>query len=117
MNPVPGRAGALVDAAGRAGSPLDRTRSLYLTLLTWAFTLFSTVRMAAYLPTVWAIVESGQSSQHSVWTWCTWLGVNATMAAWLYEHNGRRIDRAVTVNACNAVMCLLTLVVIVAHRL
>ena len=21
--------------------------------------------------------------QHSLWTWCAWLGANATMAAWL----------------------------------
>ena len=89
----------------------------YLALLTWAFTLFNSVRMLAYLPTMWAIHTSGDASQHSLWTWCTWFGANLTMAAWLYEHNGRRIDRAVTVNACNAVMCLLTLVVIVAHRL
>ena len=66
-------------------------RRLYLKLLTWAFTLFNTVRVAAYLPTMWAIHSSGDSSQHSLWTWVTWLGANATMAAWLHEHNGQRI--------------------------
>jgi hypothetical protein len=91
-------------------------RSAYLSVLTSAFTLFNSVRVLAYLPTVWAIVQSGDSSQHSVWTWLTWAGANATMAAWLYEQNGRRGNRAVAVNACNATMCALTLVTILAHR-
>lgn len=94
-----------------------RGRRTYLMVLTWAFTLFSSVRVLAYLPTLWAIQHSGDSSQHSLWTWFTWLGANATMAAWLYETNGCRISRAVTVNACNAAMCLLTVVLIVGHRL
>ena len=74
------------------------TRATYLRVLAWAFTLFNSVRVAAYLPTMWAICQSGDSSQHSLWTWCTWLGANATMAAWLYETHGRRIDRVVMVN-------------------
>lgn len=98
--------------------PLARDgAALYLALLTWAFTLFNTARVAAYLPTLWAIHSSGQSGQHSLWTWCTWLGANATMAAWLYEHNGRRCNRAVLVNVGNATMCLLTVLLIVAYRL
>ena len=91
-------------------------RAAYLAVLTWAFTFFNTVRVFAYLPTVWTIVASGDSSQHSVWTWLTWAGANATMAAWLYEHNERRANRAVAVNACNAAMCVLTLLTILAHR-
>lgn len=98
----------------RAAPPV---RSTYLALLTWAFTFFNSVRVLAYLPTVWAVVQSGDSSQHSVWTWLTWAGANATMAAWLYEHNGRRANRAVAVNACNASMCVLTLLTILLHRL
>lgn len=96
------------------GSP---PRTTYLSLLTWAFTFFNSVRVFAYLPTVWAILQSGDSSQHSLWTWLTWAGANATMAAWLYEHNGRRANRAVAVNACNASMCVLTLLTILAQRL
>lgn len=91
-------------------------RVTYLSVLTWAFTFFNSVRVLAYLPTVWAIVQSGDSSQHSVWTWITWAGANATMAAWLYEHNGRCANRAVAVNVCNATMCVLTLLTILAHR-
>ncbi len=102
-----------------AGIPLQtdgQGRRTYLLVLTWAFTLFNSVRMLAYLPTLWAIVQSGDSSQHSLWTWCTWLGANVTMAAWLYEANGQRVGRAVLVNAGNALMCATTVLVIVAHR-
>lgn len=101
-------------ADGRPGSIAARVT--YLRALTWAFTVFNSVRMLAYLPTIWAIVQSGDSSQHSLWTWCTWLGANATMAAWLYESNGQRFSRAVVINAGNAAMCAGTLLVIAAHR-
>ena len=98
-----------------AGGPVTR-RSLYLHVLTWAFTLFNAVRMLAYLPTIWAIHASGDSSQHSLWTWATWIGANATMSAWLYEQNGRRVGRAVFVNAGNALLCATTFLVIAAYR-
>ena len=91
-------------------------RPAYLAVLTWAFTLFNTLRLVAYLPTMWAISASGDSSQHSLWTWCTWLGANATMAAWLYEQNGQRHTRAVVVNIGNAAMCAATVALIVAYR-
>ncbi len=65
---------------------------------------------------MWAIQASGDSSQHSLWTWTTWLGANLTMAAWLYEHNGQRLDRAVMVNLCNATMCAGTIALIATHR-
>ena len=91
-------------------------RPTYLALLTWAFTLFNTLRLVAYLPTMWAICASGDSTQHSLWTWCTWLGANATMAAWLYEQNGQRLSRAVVINIGNAAMCAVTVALIVAYR-
>jgi hypothetical protein len=94
-----------------------RPRQAYLMALTWAFTFFNSVRVIAYLPTLWAIHASGDSSQHSLWTWCTWLGANVTMAAWLYEHNGQRVNRAVAVNIGNATMCALTVGLIVTYRL
>ncbi len=104
-------------ASGPAAAPQPASRTAYLALLTWAFTLFNSVRTLAYLPTMWAIWATGDSSQHSLWTWCTWLGANATMAAWLYEHNGQRMNRAVAVNIGNATMCAATVALIVAHRL
>ena len=97
--------------------PGSAGRRAYLVGLTWAFTLFSSVRVLSYLPTMVAIARSGDSSQHSLWTWCLWLGANVTMAAWLFETQGRRADRAVLVNACNAAMCLATATLIVAYRL
>lgn len=88
----------------------------YLSALTWLFTLFNSVRVLAYLPTMWAILTSGDSTQHSLLTWGTWVGANATMAAWLYEQNDRRVNRAIAVNLCNVLMCLTTTVIIVAYR-
>lgn len=118
---VPQRPPAPIPPSGGAAHAPDipadgDVRSLYLKALTWAFTLFNSVRMLAYLPTTWAIVSSGDSSQHSLWTWCTWLGANLTMAAWLYEHNGRRLNRAIAVNICNSLMCLAASILIVAYR-
>lgn len=109
-------AGLAVAATAAVGSESNPPRLGYMQVLTWAFTFFNSVRMLAYLPTTWAILTSGDSSQHSLWTWGTWLGANVTMAAWLYEHNGRRIDKAVVVNIGNATMCFVTLVVILTFR-
>jgi len=92
-------------------------RSHYLRTLTWAFTLFSTIRVLTYLPTIAAIVASGDSSQHSLLTWLSWTGANLTMAAWLYEQSGQRVNRAVGVNIGNGLMCVLTTAVIVWQRM
>lgn len=99
-----------------AGAGPGRARGAYLAGLTWAFTLFSSLRVFSYLPTLWAIVATADSSQHSLWTWGTWLGANLTMAAWLYEQQGQRFSRAVVVNLGNAAMCAATITVIVAVR-
>jgi hypothetical protein len=97
--------------------PPRPARAGYLVVLTWAFTLFNSVRMFAYLPTLWAIHETGDSSQHSLWTWCTWFGANLTMAAWLYEQNGQRVNRAVLVNLSNSLMCLAVTALIAGQRM
>lgn len=102
-------------AAPGARDPLAPA-GLYARLLAWAFALFSSARIVAYLPTVWALWHSGDSQQHSLFTWITWTGANATMALWLWEQNGRRASRAVAVNLCNTAMCMATLVLIVALR-
>ncbi|MBX3636237.1 MAG: hypothetical protein KF683_12780 [Rubrivivax sp.] len=108
---------------GRAGRPLAAprpvliTRERYLVALTRAFTFFSAVRMLSYLPTLWAMWQAQDSSQHSLLTWLTWTGANLTMAAWLHEHNGRRSNRAVVVNLVNAAMCVATTGLIMFFRL
>ena len=89
-------------------SPSSAQRALYLRTLAWAFTLFSSGRMLAYVPTMWAIYSHGDASQHSLLTWLTWLGANTTMAAWIYEQNGQRFSSVVGINISNAVMCLAT---------
>ncbi|HOM12023.1 MAG TPA: hypothetical protein PLB41_01745 [Rubrivivax sp.] len=90
-------------AALAVGRPVRPTRGL--SLLCGAFTLFNGLRIVAYLPALAAIHTSGRSDQHSLFTWLTFLGANLTMALWLHEQNGRRMNRAVTVNAFNALMC------------
>jgi hypothetical protein len=85
-------------------------------IVQWFFGLFSSLRAVSYLPTLWAIHACADSSQYSLLTWCTFVGANASMAAWLYQNNGRRIDRAVLVNAGNALMCLVTCLMIACYR-
>ena len=98
-------------------APAPSSPGTYLMVLTWSFTLFNSLRTLSYLPTIWAIRESGDASQHSLLTWFVWVGVNLTMAAWLYEQNGQRLSRAVIVNLGNTAMCVLTTALIVAHRI
>lgn len=92
-------------------------RDTYLALLGGLFAFFNSVRVLAYVPTIWAVAASGDSSQHSLWTWLSFLGGNATMAAWLWEHNGRCCNRAIVVSSGNALMCLAIAGVIVWTRL
>jgi hypothetical protein len=108
-----------IDATKPSPAKSDRTpwRTHYLTGLTWAFTLLNSARVLSYLPTLWALTQSGDSSQHSLWTWGMWTCANVTMAAWLYEHQGQRWNRAVAVNLVNASMCASTFAVIAALRL
>ncbi len=101
--------------AARLG-PEKAARASYTTVLAWAFTVFNSLRLVAYLPTQWVIVGSGDSSQHSLWTWVTWTGANLTMAAWLYEQNAQRLDRAVALNLFNGLMCLATVGLILYFR-
>ena len=98
-------------------APAKSSPSTYLLMLTWSFTLFNSVRTLSYLPTMWAIWESGDASQHSLLTWFVWVGANLTMAAWLYEQNNQRLNKAVIVNLGNTAMCVLTTAMIVAHRI
>lgn len=80
-------------------------RPTWLGLLSAAFALFNTMRIVAYLPTLAALQASGQADQHSLFTWITFMGANATMALWLYEHNARCCNKAIAVSATNALMC------------
>lgn len=110
MKPVP-------EWQGVHGSPpASSRRSGYMTALVWSFTFFNSLRVLAYLPTMVSIWQTGQSDQHSLLTWLTWVGANVTMAAWLYEQNGGHLNRAVMVNVCNAAMCTATVALIAWFR-
>lgn len=107
---------AVVAHPSRAGSP-ETAHSMYLAALGAAFALFNSARVLAYLPTMWAVMATGDSSQHSLWAWFTLLGGNATMAVWLWENNGRRCNAAIAASVGNSLMCLAIVVVIAWTRL
>jgi hypothetical protein len=99
-----------------AVAPTRPRRGLYRLLLAWTFAFFNAVRLATYLPTIWAIHLSGRSDQHSLLTWLSWFFANATMALWLYEQSERRLDGATLITIGNAAMCLITAAVICWYR-
>ena len=103
-------------AATTTGRASSTAHALYLRCLTWAFTLFSSLRIVAYVPTIVAICSSGDSSQHSLWTWGSFMMSNLTMAGWLYEHSQQRLNRAIVVNLGNSAMCLAIVLLIVWFR-
>jgi hypothetical protein len=92
-------------------------RSTYLMMLGSLFGFFNAARVLAYVPTIWAVALGGDSSQHSLWTWLTFFGGNATMAAWLWEQNGQRCNGAILASAGNALMCLAIVSVVAWARL
>lgn len=108
-------AGPAAEVRARTAAP-PPWRLWYLRALTWAFMLLTAARLMAYLPTALAIVQIGDSRQHSLWTWLIWVGANTTMAAWLYETNGCRMDKAIGVSIANAVACALMAALIVWYR-
>jgi len=73
--------------------------------LVWTFTIFNFLRIVAYLPTIEAILVTGESDQHSLLTWVIFFGANVTMCCWLYEEAGRRLNQAGLTNCGNAFMC------------
>lgn len=106
---------------GTAGIETERPapspgRVRYRIALDWVFASSSALRLLTYLPMLWAIHASADSTQHSLLTWLAWLTWNLVMAAWLYEHNGRRVDKAVRVTLGNASMCAAASVLIAWYR-
>ena len=94
----------------------SRGAGAYIRVLGWAFAFFNGVRLATYLPTIWAIQGSGASDQHSLLTWLAWCGANVTMALTLHEQNGRRFSWTALVNCGNAAMCAVTCIFIAVYR-
>ena len=80
-----------------------------------AFSLFSSLRIVAYLPMLWAIAMSSDSSQHSLLTWLLWLGSNLSTALWLHDR-GTGVRGAVLVSLSNTVMCAVAVTLILALR-
>ncbi|MBK9246310.1 MAG: hypothetical protein IPM30_15990 [Burkholderiales bacterium] len=90
----------ILAAAVNPALPLRR-----VALLATAFALLDSLRIVAYPRTLVALHGSGSADQPSLFTRSTLLSANLTMALWLYEQNGCRTNRAISVNACNALMC------------
>lgn len=98
-------------------SPACAWRAVYLRALLWSFTAFNLLRLATYLPTLWAIHNSARSDQHSLVTWIGWTFSNLTMALWLYEKSDHRVDAAVAINLGNAAMCAIASALIGWYRI
>lgn len=106
-----------MEAIRGPAKPPACVRGSYLGALGALFTLFNSARVLGYLPTIWAVMATGDSSAHSLWTWFAFFGANWTMAAWLWEHNGRRGNAAIAASGGNALMCLAMIAAIAWTRL
>jgi hypothetical protein len=95
-----------------ATEDLSESRRKYRKFLRWTTNLFGSLRVFTYLPTILTLWASADSSQYSLLTWTAWVIANASLTASIYEQNGRKLDNLVLVNACNAMMCLVTVGVI-----
>jgi hypothetical protein len=109
-------ADAMTSAQPETPAATGLPRRLYRVLLDVSFQFFSVLRVLSYLPMLWAIHASGDSSQHSLWTWGIWLMSHLTMAGWLFERNAGRLDRAIGVTLANASMCAASLMLIASYR-
>lgn len=91
---------------------VSEARQQYRQVLRWTTNLFGSLRVFTYVPTIVTLWASADSSQYSLLTWGAWVVANASLTASIYEQNGRKLDNLVLVNSCNALMCLVTAVVI-----
>lgn len=89
------------------GAPAARANLIVLSM-----GLLNTMRVAAYLPSGRVIAKPGNSLRPSLRTRRPWLGANATIACWLCEQEGLRMNRAIAISICNAA----TAVAIAVHR-
>ena len=100
----------------KAIKPMQPVTPLYRRLLNWSTNLFGSIRVFTYVPTIMTLVASADSSQYNLLTWAAWVMANASMTASIYESNGRKLTHLVLVNACNTLMCLVTMAVIWYYR-
>jgi hypothetical protein len=91
-------------------------RSAYGQCLLGAFALLNALRIVSYLPTFWAIQASGDSSQHSLWTWSVWAASNLVTGLWHLECRGRAWDITALVLMVNAALCGGVMVLVAVHR-
>ena len=99
-----------------AADNISPSRLKYRQALNWTTNIFGSLRVFTYVPTIMTLWASSDSNQYSILTWTAWVIANASLTASLYENNGRKIDNLVLVNFCNALMCLVTVIVILYLR-
>lgn len=114
--PPPAMATSIPLLDGLVPADISETRRTYRRALRWVTSLFGSLRVFTYVPTILTLIASADSSQYSLLTWGAWVMANASMTASIYEQNGRKLDHLVLVNACNALMCLVTMAVICYYR-
>lgn len=92
------------------------SRDAYMSMLTRSAMLMGGIRALTYIPTILTLMASANSSQHSVWTWASWILANITMIMLLYERNGRKADSVILIQLANTIMCIVTTAVILWYR-
>lgn len=95
---------------------LPNQPTAYQNILKWVTNLFGSIRVFTYVPTILTLLAASDSSSYSLLTWGAWVLANGSMTLSIYEANGRKMDHLVLVNACNALMCLVTMAVILYLR-
>ena len=91
-------------------------RETYIAVLNRFATLMGGIRALTYIPTILTLMASANSSQHSLWTWISWILANGTMTMLLYERNDRKADSVILIQLANTVMCVVTTAVILWYR-
>lgn len=92
------------------------SRETYIAVLNRFATLMGGIRALTYIPTILTLMASANSSQHSLWTWISWILANGTMTMLLYERNDRKADSVILIQLANTVMCVVTTAVILWYR-
>lgn len=114
--PPPALATSIPMLDGLVPADISETRRTYRRALRWVTNLFGSLRVFTYVPTILTLIASADSSQYSLLTWGAWVMANASMTASIYEQNGHKLDHLVLVNACNTLMCLVTMAVISLYQ-
>ena len=91
-------------------------RKTYIAALNRFATLTGGIRALTYVPTIFTLMASANSNQHSLWTWFSWILASGTMSLLLYERNDRKVDSVILIQLTNTFMCVVTTAVVLWYR-